>query len=552
MLLAGDILLSVVAFGIFLVLRWDVIRERSVLNPDEAELLATGMRAADNLIPYENFTTSTFGVIAGQFLGALGVAGVPLNLLTLHALAALLAWGFSVFFFHLCRDQFGWRLAFLLGSPFLLMWAKGGVDNNSDFTHYSTELLPVALLALATLVYWKGKESSHLILMITLWLCQLAVLAKYQLLPIALYFAMNVLIRHARSLLPLPFQPLVWRLLVLVAAASLPVVAQLLLIVVTGNWNVFIEEGVLPVISYTVSNSDQLPLGNITSSSWPRDVWNAIDFALFEEPWVLIPFLSALLARSSVPVSNLNESDVRNWFSTRNAPIHLFFVAIISLSLGPNMFSHHLHLILIAGLIGQVIVGKSASKPLGAAKTEQTPLMRNTRWLPALLAASLALLSARSLTDGFRLNTEPVSRAQGFSFSDETARFLNLTGSDQRLAIDCPPNSRVLVFGWAAELYSYFDWNPASRYVVGLWQASQTPHQITYQRRLLQEVRDNQPDCILGASGPAFFPGGESNLDLLANVPGIDDVLAGSYARRAIRIETSIGSQILSYWILRP
>ena len=38
------------------------------------------------------------------------------------------------------------------------------------------------------------------------------------------------------------------------------------------------------------------------------------------------------------------------------------------------------------------------------------------------------------------------------------------------LSTDCPTGSRVLVWGWAAELYSSYDWTPASRYVNATWQ----------------------------------------------------------------------------------
>jgi hypothetical protein len=73
------------------------------------------------------------------------------------------------------------------------------------------------------------------------------------------------------------------------------------------------------------------------------------------------------------------------------------------------------------------------------------------------------------------------------------------------LRVMCPAHESVLVWGWAAELYSYYDWQPASRYVTyGLLKAT-TPHQEAYRERFLEEMAEKPPRCVVNAVGPAWF-----------------------------------------------
>ena len=95
----------------------------------------------------------------------------------------------------------------------------------------------------------------------------------------------------------------------------------------------------------------------------------------------------------------------------------------------------------------------------------------------------------------------------------------------------CPSGARVVVWGWASELYSYNDWVPASRYV-NPWVLSPAAKIETYRRRMEQEISSRPPQCVVEAIGPAFF--GEYGPDkrIVRLLPGIAGVLARCYTAR--------------------
>ena len=70
-------------------LRGLYLASSTMMNPDEAELLAAGRRAALNLLPYVTYTTPTYLVAWPFALGVLAALGVPMTLPTAHVLSAL-------------------------------------------------------------------------------------------------------------------------------------------------------------------------------------------------------------------------------------------------------------------------------------------------------------------------------------------------------------------------------------------------------------------------------------------------------------------------------
>ena len=69
----------------------------------------------------------------------------------------------------------------------------------------------------------------------------------------------------------------------------------------------------------------------------------------------------------------------------------------------------------------------------------------------------------------------------------------------------CPPNSNVLVWGWSAVLYSYYNWQPASRYDDSYWQIEDYGDPSYYRGILLDELKTDPPACIVEAIGGYFY-----------------------------------------------
>ena len=117
----------------------------------------------------------------------------------------------------------------------------------------------------------------------------------------------------------------------------------------------------------------------------------------------------------------------------------------------------------------------------------------------------------------------------GLSFRNEIPR------DATPLAAACPAGSRVLAWGWASELYAYYDWLPASRYANATWLINPGDHQAEYGSILLRELRRNPPDCIVEALGPAFFASIDPTNTLSTVVPGVSPLLASCYTQSAAK-----------------
>ena len=100
---------------------------------------------------------------------------------------------------------------------------------------------------------------------------------------------------------------------------------------------------------------------------------------------------------------------------------------------------------------------------------------------------------------------------------------------DSPLRRMCPASSRVLTWGWAAELYTWYDWAPASRYVTAGWQVNDSSRRTEYRERLLAELLADPPDCIVEARGPAFLVDLTAETALSAQVTGSQALLTSCY-----------------------
>ncbi len=111
----------------------------------------------------------------------------------------------------------------------------------------------------------------------------------------------------------------------------------------------------------------------------------------------------------------------------------------------------------------------------------------------------------------------------GFAFNNAIPR------KATRLGVACPSGSRALVWGWASELYAYYDWTPASRYANATWILNPSDKQAEYASILEGELRQDPPGCIVEALGPPFFAGIDPANSLTTLVPGVSSLLESCY-----------------------
>jgi hypothetical protein len=96
----------------------------------------------------------------------------------------------------------------------------------------------------------------------------------------------------------------------------------------------------------------------------------------------------------------------------------------------------------------------------------------------------------------------------------------------------CAPKSKVVVWGWSSELYSYYDWMPASRYVntvVLMFPNEINTNPVKYRENFTREIYNDEPDCIIDATGPSFFPGYGPEKQMSAQMPELWKKLQKTY-----------------------
>ena len=177
-------------FILFFGLRWNAIISRGRFNPDEAELLAGGLRASKSFIPFKDFTSPTFGPIWPMFLGYLHRFGLPLSLPVAHLLSALILIMICKLVFSALVQRFSIALAFTIVTPLSLQFASGLGD--FDYLSLSTELLPLLFLVIATAITYRQVLEHRTVFYVGLFF-GLAVFSKY-------FFAPLVLIGMAMTL----------------------------------------------------------------------------------------------------------------------------------------------------------------------------------------------------------------------------------------------------------------------------------------------------------------------------------------------------------------
>jgi hypothetical protein len=107
----------------------------------------------------------------------------------------------------------------------------------------------------------------------------------------------------------------------------------------------------------------------------------------------------------------------------------------------------------------------------------------------------------------------------------------------------CPGGSSVFVYGYANELYSYYNWNPASEFLVENWAADGKAPPGNVVKLLVSQLKSSPPRCIVQAVGPAYFGDIPASATLHEDVPALSPLLRSCYRRQV----TTIGIAALGY-----
>ena len=527
-------LVTLAALGLLVWLRGDALLAPGMINPDEAELLAEGKRAMMSLVPYRDYTGTTHLFLWPLALGLLGKLGFALALPTAHFLSGIAYLYLVLVGWYTLSRYVHWLYALACITPAALVLFTANAMSGPEYLSLGTELLPVVLLTGALhLVHTGSPLRWRFRLALAAVLIGASVTAKPQALPLAVGFLVACVAAvcaqsafaadaagtvNRRSLRAPAVWALLWSLVPLISAVAWMAAGHTL--------RAFFEEPVAFQIDY-VFRREHLQAGGISPAV--RERLTGVGEFLGAIPLSFLVLVGAGDARSGPVLFS------REWPPGRRraALVVLFGVtlsAVFTVAAVWPLFPHYGNFV----YAGCILAAVSSCAMLGPRSARQVttrsdgyrtaaPIVVPALVLSLLLVASTALDGSRHDNmrwGALRHPSQAVSDAAG--------------AAERRLRSQCPTGERVMVWGWAAELYSYNDWTPPTRYVDSAWQLWSPSKRPVYVRRLVHELTTSPPTCVVDAVGPTFFGSFGADRGIAATLPELTGLLRRCYVEQTV------------------
>ena len=494
------------------------------LNPDEAELVASGKRAMMSIIPYETFSTSTSGVWWPTFLGLLGRIGFPLNLKGAHLLSSLFGASISTLMYSILRKFLDFKLAAKVALLIAIPWATSFAIFNSsltkDFSSLATELLPLFMMALgsAAISHTPATRRSALFAIV---MAGMSASAKYQFVPLALILAGYSM----KKLKPLLHNP--WRRWSLgIAAFVAPTLAAFGFAVILVDDSYAYQEPISLLLDYLRARSSSADPISLTQRvrQFTMTTWSM-------PPLVVALFVASRCVRKNVECGELAPKNIWN----QTYFLIPFVVSVLSVLVPGVSIAHYLHLLIGGVILCFVLIspsGEDAPRPI---EPEQNSVLY-------FAVASLAISGLANINTD--LTSFTAKLAEMWKIDRAYVALQNPDDSaNPKIAELCPAESTVLVWGWSPDFYSYFDWSPATRYTIqsGMISGSAEPwnrRHLDMKRQILAELTEEEPDCIVNATGPGLFPYVYTDgQKIQEQIPEIRSLLLSDYTAHSVPIQ---------------
>jgi hypothetical protein len=460
------------------------------LNVDESQMLAQGMKFLVDPVPWRSVDGTSGGPLNSYLISFFLWLGIKPGYVFAHLLAnALVCLQLLTAHQTILRLSLGSKKIAACGIlPMVLFY---GFTTQADYLHYSSELLPALLLALAFLffVVWldehrdAGRASRSLLLFLTGLAVGAAAFCKLQALPIAAEMGIGVL---AASLSDRRFSAKlshrVTQSTTLCAGALLPAGAILGPVARAGALRDF-------WFSYILGN-----LAYAGPPNWTRTLahldWLAAPVGLV--PLVLTGVLAvALFVYSRSKSNTLGLSWKERWLFGN---LLLYGgAALFAVSRPSTFFPHYTTLALhpITYLGTALLPGMA---PL-------LDFKRHTRLkiAYALVSTVVVLIVAARIFSG--ISAAKASIGGGQSEPDSNDRIAGV--------IENLKNSRrvssIAIWGWEPGVYVLTGIPPATRDAIGHFVISRGPLQGYFRKRFVNDLRSKMPDLFIDAVAPGAF-----------------------------------------------
>ena len=481
--LVGVPVLTAIGFIVVAVLlRGQTISSWYSLNPDEGELIAQARAALLSPVPFTTWTMGTTGPFWVLFLALIGAFGFPLTIAFAHLLAAALVGMSGYVFFVLTRRVLGlWQglvVSLLWWLPFVLVFPLGG---RVDFGALNTELLPCLLLLVAALFPTAALRDRPWLFLFVGALCALAAGSKYQVLPLAVAL-LAVQLLSLRIPLVRCIRPALWWGLGFMA----PLVGIVLAVVISPDvsW-VLVQQNLGFLGSYAGGVSIGAKIANtVALLATQKFIWGALLIVarLF---WI---------------------SDAR----TRVARVVLIGAGLAAVVAGGMGFGHYLIILYCAFALATALPVKPGTQLLPWPRARMVAV-------PVLAVLTAAVIVIGLLTGHSRISS-PAQALAGLS-ADSVVR-------DSRVTAVCPPGSLVLIWGWAPEFYSNYDWQNSVPFMSSI-ALTANPTNLASGKPLVWDALADS-DCVVDAVGAPFFG---SDPGIASVYPDAQAVLEADYRR---------------------
>lgn len=519
--LAGVLVLAVWLWW----LRGDAILAPGLINPDEAEFLAEAKRTMLSWIPYETSTETTHLYLLPWVLALMGRAGFSLGLPLAHLLSAITYLGLASAAWWCLYRRVGVLVAAL--GVFAPATALFSARDHLDFLSFSSELVPVACLTAGVFVACGSvKPLSVRRMAFAAVLLGLAPLAKVQALPLALaLWAALALPLAAGTVTTNPKSSFFKKSLFMLAFFAAPAAVFIALLVATGKLGVFLSEPIAFQADYALNRGTIQPGGDLG--------WEARLTGLT----TLLPVIPGVLAIALAAGTPRSGSLLLRPWSWHRARARLAIVALggsmiagVIGAIAPFPYYPHYSVLVYAGAMLGAVVATSILVG-GSSPAPRLPSRGRARAAVPLLVLLATISVVPVLPSVLRAPAWPSGWGQLLAKNETSSAVAQRTEARALLAA-CPPGQSVYVWGWANELYSYYAWQPASRYVNSIWQYFPLKRQQEYRETLVNELRSQPPRCIVEAVGPMFFGNFPPEATLAATVPATQDLLRRCYRSR--------------------
>lgn len=475
---SGLLLPALAILAVLFLVRLPTFIHARELNMDESQMLSQAMKFLLDAVPWRSVDGTSSGPLNSFFLSGFLWLGIPPGYVFLHVLATAMASLLVVTAFLSIRTLATRRAAAWGVAPMTLCV---GFSGNPAFLHYSSELLPALLLALACyfLLRWfvgaqKYPEKSRSICLFFIGASLgSAPWCKLQSAPLSLTLAVAATI----AIFVYRKNSLRWaELLFLCIGLALPSILMVMVVLRAGVWNDFWTSYVLANLAYA---------GPFTWARFSRHI------LLTLRSIEILP-LTSVCAFALLLAGYFAYRKPRRVRPGQHQAVIVFFALFSAVSLAsvarPAYFFPHYILFLLFPLSCLAAILISWEFPhLG----ENLRSLLSTAAKLALAAIVFLFSLPLVLT---ALDTAPLQPDPNEQIA---AAVLSLKASTHA--------SGMAIWGWMPGVYVDTGIPPATRDAIGHFVISKSPLQGYFRARFLKDLRNSSPDLFVDAVAPGAF-----------------------------------------------